>query len=59
MANYFYDLPTTSKRRNHYIHPLTGSKDVQIVNLPYRHGPQHEDGLALVKVAVSSLVSAF
>ncbi|KDR79892.1 hypothetical protein GALMADRAFT_242006 [Galerina marginata CBS 339.88] len=34
MGNYFYDLPTTSKRRNSYIYPSTGSKNVHILNLP-------------------------
>ncbi|PPQ88795.1 hypothetical protein CVT25_010481 [Psilocybe cyanescens] len=34
MGNYFYDLPTTSKRRNKYIYPSTGSKSIHIANLP-------------------------
>uniref|UniRef100_A0A8H8CJL8 Glycosyltransferase family 24 protein n=1 Tax=Psilocybe cubensis TaxID=181762 RepID=A0A8H8CJL8_PSICU len=85
MSNYFYDLPTTSKRRNKYIYPAAGSKSVHIVNLPevfaksrfrlsssaYLYPPADaqsiseslyvvadfdtEDGLALVKDAVSSL----
>ncbi|KAF4618673.1 hypothetical protein D9613_009850 [Agrocybe pediades] len=34
MSNYFYDLPTTGKRRNNYIYPSSGSKGIQLVNLP-------------------------
>ncbi|KAF8905183.1 glycosyltransferase family 24 protein [Gymnopilus junonius] len=86
MSNYFYDLPTTSKRRNVYMFPPGGSKDVQIVSLPevfaktrFRVSPQTylyptaaesvyeslyivtdldtQDGLALIKEAISSLTS--
>lgn len=32
MSNYFYDLPTTSKRRNQYIYP-SGSSPLRIFNL--------------------------
>ncbi|KAJ3505081.1 hypothetical protein NLJ89_g7601 [Agrocybe chaxingu] len=32
MSNYFYDLPTTNKRRNRYIYPSPGG--LRIVNLP-------------------------
>ncbi|PPQ81692.1 hypothetical protein CVT26_007456 [Gymnopilus dilepis] len=86
MSNYFYDLPNASKRRNVYMFPAGGSKDVQIVSLPevfrktrfrvsegtylYPTAAESvyeslyvvtdldtEDGLALVKEAISSLTS--
>ncbi|KAF9051644.1 glycosyltransferase family 24 protein [Panaeolus papilionaceus] len=35
MANYFYDLPTTSKRRNKYIFPSgSAAANIRIVNMP-------------------------
>ena len=34
VANYFYDLPTTAKRRNAYIHPSTQVGSLRIVSLP-------------------------
>ena len=34
MSNYFYDLPTTSKRRNKYVHPsLTGPNGLRVHSL--------------------------
>lgn len=34
MATYFYDLPTTAKRRNEYIHPSTKAGSLRIFGLP-------------------------
>ncbi|KAF8954770.1 hypothetical protein BDZ97DRAFT_1908037 [Flammula alnicola] len=34
MSNYFYDLPTTSKRRNRYIFSSNAAGSVRILNLP-------------------------
>jgi len=34
MTNYFYDLPTTSKRRNRYIFPPNSPGSLKIANLP-------------------------
>ena len=34
LSTYFYDLPTTSKRRNVYIHPLTKPGSLRILSLP-------------------------
>ncbi len=34
MVNYFYDLPTTSKRRNRYIYPTNSLGSLKIANLP-------------------------
>ena len=34
MANYLYDMPTTSKRRNIYIYPSLSQENLKIVNIP-------------------------
>ena len=34
MANYFYDLPIASKRRNAYIYPSQSTATLKIVNIP-------------------------
>ena len=34
ISTYFYDLPTTAKRRNAYIHPSAQVGSLRIVNLP-------------------------
>ncbi|KAI0715904.1 glycosyltransferase family 24 protein [Cerioporus squamosus] len=34
VSNYFYDLPTTAKRRNMYIHPTPKSGSLRIFSLP-------------------------
>ena len=34
MSTYFYDLPTTAKRRNVYIHPSTKPGSLRILSLP-------------------------
>ncbi len=34
VSNYFYDLPTTAKRRNMYIHPSPGAGSLRIFSLP-------------------------
>ena len=34
MATYFYDLPTTAKRRNMYVHPSAKAGDLRIFGLP-------------------------
>jgi UDP-glucose:glycoprotein glucosyltransferase len=36
MSHYFYDLPTTLKRRNKYIYPSTGGGDgrLRVLTLP-------------------------
>ena len=34
VTTYFYDLPTTAKRRNAYIHPSTQVGSLRIVSLP-------------------------
>lgn len=38
MSNYFYDLPTSSKRRNRYIFPSNAAGSLRIVNLPELFG---------------------
>ncbi|KIM46645.1 glycosyltransferase family 24 protein [Hebeloma cylindrosporum] len=38
MSNYFYDLPTSSKRRNRYIFPSNAAGRLRIVNLPELFG---------------------
>ncbi|TFK38220.1 UDP-glucose:Glyco protein glucosyltransferase-domain-containing protein [Crucibulum laeve] len=34
MENYFYNMPTTAKRRTRYIYPSTGGGSLRIMNLP-------------------------
>ncbi len=34
MATYFYDLPTTAKRRNKYVHASAKAGDLRIFSLP-------------------------
>lgn len=34
MSTYFYDLPTTAKRRNTYIHPAQKAGSLRIYSLP-------------------------
>ena len=46
MTNYFYDLPTTNKRRNAYIYPSQLPGSLKIVNFP--------ELLARVNVKLSS-----
>jgi UDP-glucose:glycoprotein glucosyltransferase len=37
IENYFYDLPTTMKRRNRHVVPLGNGVGVRVVNLPSLH----------------------